>query len=95
MIQQLKIPSSDVEDILVALILDDKIQGKIDQVAQRLDLDRHKALETRRYNSLDKWTSQLTALQGSMLTKSIGAGAADRSSVSIIFFGLISIFFGS
>lgn len=38
--QQLNIPETEVEDILVALILDDKIQGRIDQVAQRLELDR-------------------------------------------------------
>lgn len=32
-----------------------------------------KALETRRYASLDKWTTQLTSLQGVMLQKSAGA----------------------
>lgn len=39
-IQQLSIPDSDVEDILVSLILDGKVQGKIDQVTQKLELDR-------------------------------------------------------
>ncbi|KAK4705365.1 COP9 signalosome complex subunit 2, partial [Phenoliferia sp. Uapishka_3] len=77
--RQLKIPPEEVEDILVALILDDKIQGRIDQVTQRLEIDRHKALETRRYASLDKWTSQLTSLQGVMLQKSASAGGPDRS----------------
>ena len=38
--QQLSIPSEDVEDILVTLILDGKVQGRIDQVAQQLELDR-------------------------------------------------------
>ena len=38
--QQLSIPDSDVEDILVSLILDGKVQGKIDQVTQKLELDR-------------------------------------------------------
>lgn len=38
--QQLGITSDEIEEILVSLIMDDKIQGRIDQVARRLDLDR-------------------------------------------------------
>ena len=38
-----------------------------------------KALETKRYAALDKWTAQLTSLQSTMLGKSANAGAADRS----------------
>ena len=37
--QQLKISLLDVEDILVTLILDGKVQGKVDQVNGRLELD--------------------------------------------------------
>ncbi|KAM0750615.1 PCI-domain-containing protein [Meredithblackwellia eburnea MCA 4105] len=77
--RQLKIPPEEVEDILVALILDNKIQGKIDQVSQRLEIDRHKALETRRYTSLTKWTSQLSSVQSVMLQKSGTVGGPDRS----------------
>ena len=39
-LQQLRIAAEEVEDILVSLILDDKIQGRIDQVTQRLEIDR-------------------------------------------------------
>ncbi|ORY91680.1 PCI domain-domain-containing protein [Leucosporidium creatinivorum] len=77
--RQLGISSDEIEEILVSLILDDKIQGRIDQVSRRLDLDRHKALETKRYAALDKWTTQLTSLQSTMLGKSSNAGAPERS----------------
>lgn len=38
--RQLNIPAQDVEDLLVGLILDKKIAGHIDQVNQRLELQR-------------------------------------------------------
>lgn len=38
--QQLGIPNEQVEEIVVSLILDEKVQGRIDQVSGRLDLDR-------------------------------------------------------
>lgn len=39
-IQQLNIPEQDVEDLLVRLILDNKISGRIDQINHRLELSR-------------------------------------------------------
>lgn len=42
--QQLSIPSTDVEDILVSQILDGKIEGRIDQTTQQLELDRQSVL---------------------------------------------------
>ncbi|KAJ3194996.1 COP9 signalosome complex subunit 2 [Irineochytrium annulatum] len=36
--KQLNIPSQDVEELLVGLVLDNRISGKIDQVNQRLEL---------------------------------------------------------
>ncbi|GAA5937399.1 uncharacterized protein JCM15063_002895 [Sporobolomyces koalae] len=76
--RQLSIPDEQVEDIVVALILDEKIQGRIDQVTGRLELDRHTALETRRYQTLDAWTTQLVAIQSNLLTKAATVGG-DRS----------------
>ncbi|GAA5839461.1 hypothetical protein JCM11251_002732 [Rhodosporidiobolus azoricus] len=73
--RQLGIPSEQVEEIVVALILDEKIQGRIDQVSGRLDLDRHTAVETRRYQTLDRWTSQLNALNTQLINKSASVGA--------------------
>ncbi|CEQ40472.1 SPOSA6832_02107, partial [Sporobolomyces salmonicolor] len=104
--RQLGIPNEQVEEIVVALILDEKIQGRIDQVSGRLELDRQyvpratpaslvssrfgllsriltgrlasacsTALETRRYQTLDAWTSQLVQLQTGMLAKASTAGS--------------------
>ncbi|BGP54663.1 hypothetical protein JCM8202_001040 [Rhodotorula sphaerocarpa] len=73
--RQLGIPDSHVEEIVVALILDEKILGRIDQVTGRLELDRHTAVETRRYQALDRWTSQLHSLHGQLLSKAAQVGA--------------------
>ncbi|CAG8488912.1 2113_t:CDS:2 [Racocetra fulgida] len=42
--KQLNIPAQDVEDLLVGLVLDQKIKGCIDQVNQRLELYRQYVL---------------------------------------------------
>ncbi|GAA5991436.1 hypothetical protein JCM11641_005282 [Rhodosporidiobolus odoratus] len=73
--RQLGIANEQVEEIVVALILDEKVHGRIDQVTGRLDLDKHTAVETRRYQTLDRWTQQLTSLHSQLLTKSAQAGA--------------------
>jgi COP9 signalosome complex subunit 2 len=39
-LQQLNIPVEDVEELLVTLILDKKISGRIDQVQQRLEIQQ-------------------------------------------------------
>ncbi|KAG0661988.1 hypothetical protein C6P46_003693 [Rhodotorula mucilaginosa] len=86
--RQLGIPDAQVEEIVVALILDEKISGRIDQVTGRLELDRHTAVETRRYQALDRWTSQLNSLHTQLLSKSaqvgpdrgLGAGAGGAGS---------------
>jgi COP9 signalosome complex subunit 2 len=38
--QQLNIDKAEVEEILIGLILEGKVDGRIDQVAQRLELDK-------------------------------------------------------
>lgn len=38
--QQLNIETDEVEDILIGLILDGKVKGRVDQVNGRLELDR-------------------------------------------------------
>jgi len=106
----LGISDEQVEEIVVSLILDDKIQGRIDQVTGRLDLDkqcvgflppapscslhsasvpvaqrepsthmsscpaRSTAVETRRYQALDRWTSQLTTLHSQLIAKASSVG---------------------
>jgi len=36
----LNIDKAEVEEILIGLILEGKVEGRIDQVAQRLELDK-------------------------------------------------------
>ncbi|KWU47282.1 COP9 signalosome complex subunit 2 [Rhodotorula sp. JG-1b] len=72
--RQLGVPDAQVEEIVVALILDEKISGRIDQVTGRLELDRHTAVEIRRYQALDRWTSQLNSLHTQLLSKSAQVG---------------------
>ncbi|KAJ3029851.1 UNVERIFIED_CONTAM: COP9 signalosome complex subunit 2 [Siphonaria sp. JEL0065] len=53
--KQLNVPAQDVEDLLVGLILDSKINGRIDQINSRLELFS-KSLDSDFYSSLDKWS---------------------------------------
>ncbi|RLN23096.1 COP9 signalosome complex subunit 2 [Panicum miliaceum] len=59
--QELNVPEKDVEQLLVSLILDNRIQGHIDQVNKLLERgDRSKGM--RKYNAIDKWNSQLKSI---------------------------------
>ncbi|XP_038079183.1 COP9 signalosome complex subunit 2 [Patiria miniata] len=60
--RELNIDVSEVESLLVQCILDNTICGRIDQVNQLLELDRH-SQDTARYQALDRWTVQLASLQ--------------------------------
>lgn len=59
--KELNISSVEVENLLVALILDGKIHGLIDQVNQRLELLAHSE-DSKKYTSIAKWTTQLANL---------------------------------
>lgn len=72
--KQLNVEKKEVEELLIGLILEGKVEGKIDQVAQRLEITRHQSLARRRYAALDKWTSALDNLNGAIAGK--GAGNA-------------------
>jgi COP9 signalosome complex subunit 2 len=39
-IQQLNVDTEEVEELLIGLILEGKVEGRIDQVGMRLELDR-------------------------------------------------------
>eukprot|EP00252_Welwitschia_mirabilis_P014702 TRINITY_DN3245_c0_g1_i2.p1 TRINITY_DN3245_c0_g1~~TRINITY_DN3245_c0_g1_i2.p1 ORF type:complete len:442 (+),score=83.74 TRINITY_DN3245_c0_g1_i2:232-1557(+) len=59
--KELNVPEKDVEQLLVSLILDNRVHGHIDQVNQLLELgDRSKGL--RKYAAIDKWNTQLRSL---------------------------------
>lgn len=59
--KELNVPEKDVEQLLVSLILDNRIQGHIDQVNRLLERsDRSKGMK--KYAAIDKWNTQLRSL---------------------------------
>ena len=65
---ELNISSPEVEQLLVALILDGQVDGQIDQIGQLLLLNRASADATK-YAAAEKWATQLAALQSTILSK--------------------------
>ncbi|XP_021326146.1 COP9 signalosome complex subunit 2 isoform X2 [Danio rerio] len=66
--KELNIDVADVESLLVQCILDNTINGRIDQVNQLLELD-HQKRGGARYTALDKWTNQLNSLNQAIVSK--------------------------
>ncbi|KAE9463295.1 hypothetical protein C3L33_04798, partial [Rhododendron williamsianum] len=59
--KELNIPEKDVEELLVSLILDNRIHGHIDQVNRLLECgDSSKGIK--KYSAIDKWSTQLKSL---------------------------------
>lgn len=63
---ELNISTKEVEDLMVSLILDNKIRGRIDQVNQLLELDPSKDSSYWKYKAVDKWASQLGQLNNTI-----------------------------
>ncbi|PWN49600.1 putative COP9 signalosome complex subunit 2 [Violaceomyces palustris] len=78
--KQLNVPAESVEDLLMSLILDNRIEGRIDQVDQVLELDRSAAsLNRKRYEALAKWNGEISKLGGIIENKQgQGAGGGAR-----------------
>lgn len=55
---QLTIEQEEVEDLLVRLILDNEIEGKINQVGHVLNLQGH-ADSASRYRAIERWSTQI------------------------------------
>lgn len=66
--KELNIPEKDVEQLLVSLILDNRIQGHIDQVNSLLELGG-KSRGLKKYMAIDKWTTQLKSLHQTVVNK--------------------------
>ncbi|KAI8119436.1 COP9 signalosome complex subunit 2 [Lucilia cuprina] len=64
----LNIEPAEVESLLVSCILDNTIQGRIDQVNQVLQLDNENNNGSR-YNAIDKWSNQIQSLQMAVINK--------------------------
>ena len=65
---QLNISPAEVEALLVALILDGRIDGQIDQIGQLLVL-RQNSADAKKYAAAEKWATQLALLQQTILAK--------------------------
>jgi len=70
----LNVKADVVEELLINLILEGKVQGKIDQVGQKLELDRHSQLERRRYKALKDWAEALESTHGVVAGKIAPSG---------------------
>ncbi|KDR85634.1 hypothetical protein GALMADRAFT_218727 [Galerina marginata CBS 339.88] len=67
--KQLNVDIEEVEELLIGLILEGKVEGRIDQVGMRLELDRKQSLEKKRYAALSKWTEALESVHGAVVGK--------------------------
>jgi len=75
--QQLNVDKDEVEELLIGLILDGKVEGRIDQVTMRLELDKQQSLEKRRYAALERWTEALEAVHGAVVSKNPSGAKGD------------------
>lgn len=57
-----------MEELLVVLILDDKISGRIDQVNERLELEQ-RSTDAMKYETMDKWSTNVQTLAKTVLGK--------------------------
>ncbi|MBW0473964.1 hypothetical protein O181_013679 [Austropuccinia psidii MF-1] len=71
---QLKITDSEVENLIIFLILDKKISGSLDQVNGIIELNTSAELDSKRYVAFLKWNSTLQRLHSSIIQKTGQAG---------------------
>ncbi|TFK77522.1 PCI-domain-containing protein [Pluteus cervinus] len=72
--RQLNVATEEVEELLIGLILEGKVEGRIDQVGMRLELDSKQSLEKKRYAALKKWTEALESVHGVVVGKTASNG---------------------
>lgn len=77
--RQLGVPTEDVAEILITLILDGKVQGKIDETTQQLELDRHQHTDFKRYAALSEWTQQVEKLRNTIIAKAANVGPGSQT----------------
>ncbi|KAH0721825.1 hypothetical protein KY290_006106 [Solanum tuberosum] len=66
--KEINVPEGEVETLLVSLILDNRIQGHIDQVNKLLEhCDRSKGMK--KYTAIDKWNTQFQSLYQTISNK--------------------------
>ncbi|CDO73160.1 hypothetical protein BN946_scf185007.g215 [Trametes cinnabarina] len=67
--KQLNVDHEEVEELLIGLILEGKVEGRIDQVAMRLELEPKHSLQKKRYAALEKWSGALDSIHTTVLAK--------------------------
>ena len=68
--RELGLAAGDVESLLVDMILDKRIVGKVDQINGFLQLgDGKSSLLSKKYDSIAKWTAALSALSNTCGTR--------------------------
>eukprot|EP00005_Dracoamoeba_jomungandri_P002331 CAMPEP_0174261040 /NCGR_PEP_ID=MMETSP0439-20130205/11197_1 /TAXON_ID=0 /ORGANISM="Stereomyxa ramosa, Strain Chinc5" /LENGTH=462 /DNA_ID=CAMNT_0015345451 /DNA_START=17 /DNA_END=1405 /DNA_ORIENTATION=+ len=67
MSEELNITEQEVMELLVFLILDDKVVGRVDQVKKELHLQARGDIAKYRY--INKWSSQLSSLHATILNR--------------------------
>ncbi|KAJ2923605.1 hypothetical protein H1R20_g13487, partial [Candolleomyces eurysporus] len=77
--KQLGVDIQEVEELLIGLILENKVEGRIDQVGMRLELDRQQSLEKKRYAALSKWTEALEGVHAAVVGKTAVSTRNDPS----------------
>ncbi|EJF67104.1 PCI-domain-containing protein [Dichomitus squalens] len=75
--KQLNVDTDEVEELLIGLILEGKIEGRIDQVAMRLELESQHSLQRKRYSALDKWTAALESIHTTVIGKNHSGARGD------------------
>ncbi|KAG9079715.1 hypothetical protein FRC06_007562 [Ceratobasidium sp. 370] len=76
--KQLNVDKHEVEELLIGLILEGKVEGRIDQVAQRLEITKQQPLARRRYAALEKWTGAVENLNSAIAGKGAGNSSDAR-----------------
>ncbi|KAF9075030.1 PCI domain-containing protein [Rhodocollybia butyracea] len=87
--KQLNVEIQEVEDLLIGLILEGKVEGRIDQVGMRLELDRKQSLEKKRYAALQKWTENLELVHEAVVGKT---GTGGRGADSTMAMGMSDVY---
>ncbi|TPX34401.1 hypothetical protein SmJEL517_g02974 [Synchytrium microbalum] len=73
--KQLNVAPDVVEELLVSLILDNKISGRIDQVEGRLELQQQ-SNDSLQYSAIDKWANNVSTLYKTAIKSSSSLSAA-------------------
>ena len=65
--EHLNVSEEQVEDLLIGLILDGRIGGRIDQVNRWLELEAAKPFDVQRQTAIEKWSSSVEGLRRSVM----------------------------